>query len=51
MSGRHGYDCKGTCGHCRDGSVCNDVTGNCQSTTCDKGWTGYPVCKTSMILS
>ena len=47
-TGKHGYDCSETCGQCRDSAGCNSVTGDCETTTCDKGWKGLPVCKTGM---
>lgn len=39
-NGWYGGDCRKPCtGHCRDGVVCNHVTGFCVGG-CDAGWTG-----------
>ncbi|XP_052694707.1 multiple epidermal growth factor-like domains protein 6 [Crassostrea angulata] len=38
--GWHGVNCSQQCvGHCKDGAVCNHVTGGC-GKGCDAGWTG-----------
>lgn len=38
--GWHGVNCSQWCvGHCRDGIICNHVTGQC-NRGCDAGWTG-----------
>lgn len=39
--GSYGVNCSKQCtGHCRDGTSCNHVTGQCNKG-CDKGWTGF----------
>eukprot|EP00105_Crassostrea_gigas_P039838 XP_019923986.1 PREDICTED: teneurin-3-like [Crassostrea gigas] len=39
--GWYGVNCKQQCeGHCRYGTICNHVTGQCDRG-CDAGWTGY----------
>eukprot|EP00105_Crassostrea_gigas_P043578 XP_019927726.1 PREDICTED: protein jagged-1b isoform X2 [Crassostrea gigas] len=43
--GSYGYDCKETCGHCRDVSQCSNINGWCL-TGCDPGYQG-DLCKTS----
>lgn len=42
--GWYGVNCSQPClGHCRDGAICNPVTGKCDNG-CDVGWTGS-MCK------
>lgn len=39
--GSYGVNCSKQCtGHCRDGTSCNHVTGQCNGG-CDAGWTGF----------
>lgn len=39
--GWYGESCSRPClGHCRDGSTCNHVNGQC-ARGCDSGWKGY----------
>lgn len=39
--GWYGVNCSQQCsGHCRDGAICNQVTGLCDGG-CEVGWTGY----------
>lgn len=39
--GWYGENCNRRCtGHCKDGTTCNHVTGQCNEG-CDAGWTGF----------
>jgi hypothetical protein len=41
-NGTYGLGCNGTCGKCKDGAVCDKVTGNCDK--CEPGWY-QPLCQ------
>lgn len=48
--GWYGENCNRRCaGHCKDGTTCNHVTGQCNEG-CDTGWTGY-MCDKGIFFS
>lgn len=48
--GWYGENCNRRCaGHCKDGTTCNHVTGQCNEG-CDTGWTGFMCDKGNFFL-